>query len=90
MEAHEIDELVKNGKSVSDEEITQLYKMIPGNWVLLEPTEWNENNIATRLRILKYNKNKDAIRDEVMENDEWLSLGSLIYFFTGFDGTCKI
>ena len=90
MEAHEIDELIKNGKSVSDKEITQLYKTIPGIWVLLEPAEWNENKRATRLKILKYNEDKDVIRDEVMENDEWLSLGSLIYFFTGFDGTCEI
>ena len=86
---HDVDELIKTKKSISDKEVTELYKTIPGNWVLLEPVEWDENKRATRLKILKYDKEKDVIRNEVMENDNWLGLGSLIYFFTGFDGTCK-
>ena len=90
MEAHELDELVENGASVSDKEVQQLYTIIPGVWVLLKPIEWNENKGATRLIILKYHKDKEVIREEVSENDDWLGLGSLIYFFTGYDGTCKI
>ena len=86
---HDVDELIKTKKSISDKEVIELYKTIPGNWVLLEPVKWDENKRATRLKILKYDKEKDVIRNEVMENDNWLGLGSLIYFFTGFDGTCK-
>ncbi len=90
MEAHEIDELVEKGTSISDGEIQELYKIIPGTWALLKPTEWNENKRATRVIILKYHKDKEVIRDEVSENDDWLGFGALIYFFTGYDGTCKI
>jgi len=86
----ELEEWVVTGASVGEKEIIQLYKTIPGEWVLLEPVEWNKNKRATRLKILKYNKDKEEIRNAVMENDDWLGLGSLIFFFTGYDGTCKI
>ncbi len=89
MVEHDLDELINTGKSISDKEVVNLYKIIPGEWVLLEPVEWKENKRAIRLKVLKYNKDKEVIRNEVMENDDWLGLGSLIYFFTGYDGTCK-
>jgi len=87
---HDLDGLINTDKSINNEEVCALYKTIPGEWVLLEPVEWNKNKKATRLKILTYGKDKEVIRNEVMENDEWLNLGSLIYFFTGYDGTCKI
>ena len=90
MEAPELELIIKSGKGISDDEVAQLYKLIPGEWVLLEPIEWNEKKRATSVKILKYNEDKEILRDYVMENDDLLSMGTLIYFFTGYDGNCKI
>ena len=82
--------LIRSRASISNDEVADLYKTIPNMWVLLKPIEMGENNRAIKVEILSYNDNKDVLRDQVMENDNWLGLGSLIYFFTGSDGTCNI
>ena len=86
----DIDDLIRNETIISDEDVAQMYRSIPDVWVLLEPEERNENNYATKVKVLNYNKEKNALRNYVMENDELLGSGSLIYFFTGHDGTCRI
>lgn len=85
----EVDEII-TGKSISNNEVTELYKIIPDNWVLLEPVEFEEdNNRVTRVKVLKYNKDKEILRDHLLDQDEWEG-DTLIYFYTGHDGTCKI
>ena len=87
---YDIDDLIRNGKEISNEEVAELYLVIPDVWVLLEPKEFDQSRHAIKLKVLKYDKEKEALRNYVMENDELLGSGSLIYFFSGHDGTCKI
>lgn len=82
-----MDELINTGISISNNEVSELYKKIPNNWVLLEPVEFGEDNKATKVKILKYDKDKEVLRDYILDQDD---LETLIYFYTGSDGTCKI
>jgi hypothetical protein len=83
-------ELVKTGEILSNAEVTDLYKKIPGHWVLLLPMGYDKKKIANRLKILKFDRDKEILRDFLMDQEDWEDAASLIYFFTGYDGTCKI
>ena len=85
----DLDENLLN-KVLSDVQISRLYQKIPNTWVLLEPLVFNRDNRATSLKILSFDHNKDKLRDLLLENDDWISKKSLLYFFTGNDGTCSI
>ncbi|MDH5474473.1 MAG: hypothetical protein OEX22_02160 [Cyclobacteriaceae bacterium] len=85
-----MDKLIDIGVIISDSEVTELYKIIPNAWVLLEPVEFGENKKAVKVKILKYNEDKEVLRDFVLDQDDWEGLHALIYFYTGNDGNCKI
>ena len=83
----EVDELINSGISITNEKVVDLYKQIPNNWVLLEPVEKRADNRITKVKIVKYDKDKEVLRNHLLEQDDF---DTLIYFFTGDDGTCKI
>jgi hypothetical protein len=90
VEVDEIEQIISKRKKLSDEEISQLYLKVPNVWVLLEPVRYGNDNRAKELIVLEYNKEKDVLRDFVMNMDDWDNASSLIYFYTGDDGTCTI
>ena len=82
-----VDELIDTGASITNFEVTELYKEIPNTWVLLEPIAFGKENKVTKVKILKYNTNKEVLRNHLLNQDDF---NTLIYFFTGYDGTCNI
>ncbi len=81
---------VNTGEVLSNAEVSDLFKKLPGHWVLLLPVEFDENKRPISLKILKYDKDKEVLRDFLMDQEDWDDSESLIYFFTGYDGSCKI
>lgn len=70
------------------DEIAELYKALPNHWMLLEPVEKGKNGTTTKVKILNMDKDKDVLRDWLLDRDEWEDSTTLIYFFASTDGTC--
>ena len=82
--------LIRNKAELSEEEVTQLYLKDPGVWVILEIMEKNSAGKAVKLRPVQYAANKEVLRNFLLDMEDWEDGEKLIYFFTGFDGTCEI
>ena len=85
-----LDKILDEKSAISDVQVADLYKKNPGVWVLLEALEKNEKGQATKLKVLKYHENKEVLRAYLLDHDTLEELGTLIYFFTGYDGKCHI
>ena len=82
--------LTEKGTVLSDAEVAELYHKDPGVWVLLEILKKDEKGRAVLLRSVRFSQNKEELRNFVLNKDEWGDEERLMYFFTGFDGTCEI
>lgn len=81
--------LIKSEECITDKEVADLYLRNPDVWVLLEALEKDKNAHAIKLKVVNYNKEKEVLRAYILDHDELDKMGTLIYFFTGHDGTCK-
>jgi hypothetical protein len=77
------------GKAVTAEEVAGFYRLLPGFWFLLEVLETNEAGKARLLRVIRYNKRKDELREHLLE--EPISPDSkYIFVHADPDGKCDI
>ena len=76
-------------KTVTSDEVAEFYKRFPAFWFLLEVLDTDANGKAARLRVINYNKNKDALRDYLL--DESFSADSqYIFVYADPDGKCDL
>ena len=82
-----MDELI--GKQVSAEEVGVFYKQYPGFWFLLEVLETDSGGKARKMRVARYDKSKDELREHLFEGD--INANSrYIFVYAGPDGKCEL
>ena len=77
-----------NETVVTADEVAQFYKRYPGFWFLLEVIK-TENKKASLMRVVRYNKSKEALRDFLL--DELSDTNSkYIFVYADPDGKCEL
>ena len=77
------------GKIVTAAEVAEFYKQYPGFWFLLEVLEISKDGKAERMRVVRYNKNKDVLREYILEESVDMN-SKYIFVFASPDGRCEI
>ncbi|HEY5691494.1 MAG TPA: hypothetical protein VIS49_08565 [Cyclobacteriaceae bacterium] len=76
-------------KEVLASEVAFFYKDYPSYWFLLEVLDKDENGKAVLMRVIDYNKNKDVLRDYLL--DELSGTNSQYIFVYAYpDGKCDL
>ena len=52
-------------------DVPRLYEDFASEWLLLEVVEEQEDGSPTKLRLHGYHMNKDALREMMLERDDW-------------------
>ncbi len=78
-----------NGEIVTATEVARFYRQYPGFWFLLEVLKLNDLKKAAVLRVVKYDKDKEVLREYLL--DELTDLNSkYIFVYADPDGKCEI
>lgn len=60
------------GKAYSDVEMRKVYAALPHQWLLMEVLERDEHGRASKLRLIRWDADKDALFDWLMDEDvDW-------------------
>ncbi len=76
-------------KIVTASEVAGFYKQYPGFWFLLEVLRTSENGKAELMKLLKYDKQKEVLRDYLLEVETDMSR-KFIFVYASPDGKCEI
>jgi hypothetical protein len=52
-------------------DVPRLYQGLAGQWLLLEVVEEGEDGSPKKLRLHGHDENKDALRELMLERDDW-------------------
>jgi hypothetical protein len=52
-------------------DIPRLYDDLAGQWLLFEVVEESENGSPSKLRLHGHDESKDALREQMLERDDW-------------------
>jgi len=58
-------------KEIGLDDIPRLYRDLAGEWLLLEVLEEMENGSPKKLRLHGHDESKDALREMMLEQDDW-------------------
>ena len=77
------------GKVVTAREVANFYKQYPGFWFLLEVMKVDEKGKAEVLRVTRYDKSKDVLREYLLEESTDLN-SKYIFVYADPDGKCEL
>ena len=72
-------------------EMAKLISSKPNVWFLLEVLETNESGRAERMKLLKFDKNKDRLYDFLMDDlEDWSWNKKIIFVFSDPSKKCDL
>jgi predicted metal-binding protein len=77
------------GKIVTADEVAEFYKRYPDFWFLLEVLKTSANGKAKLMRVAGYDKNKDVLREYLLEAHTDLD-SKYIFVYAYPDGKCDL
>ena len=79
-----------SNKVINAKEVAKLYNDKPHEWLLLEVLKTSENNRAELFKLLANSKNKEDLREYVMEDKNWNSTRKYILVYADPEKVCKV
>ncbi len=78
-------------KEYSARQMAQLYREMPGVWLLLEVLEQNELGTPQRLKLLAYSPDKEDLYDYLMDQDDnWNWNKKYIFVYSDPEKECPL
>jgi hypothetical protein len=71
-------------------EMAQLYAHKPREWLLLQVIERDRSGRATKLRLLYHAKDKDKLREYLLDKEDWTLNSDIIYVYSDPDKACDL
>ncbi|MDH5609749.1 MAG: hypothetical protein OEY56_09720 [Cyclobacteriaceae bacterium] len=78
------------GREMTDDEVALLYREEPGQWFLFQVLAKNSRGRATHLKVVAHHRDKDVLRDILMESEVIDAGGQYVFVYADPDGKCEL